>query len=97
MALERGEHRDAIAHAVCVKIAALLAVGAGPGEEVLAGPVGHLVPHAAVCASGTPPPPIVATGTSTSAPSSSRVGIAPDVTAGAIPLVRALGVGGGLG
>lgn len=56
VALERGEQRDAIAHAICVRVAALLAVGAVSGEEELAGPVGHLVPHAAVCTSGAPPP-----------------------------------------
>lgn len=56
MALERSEQRDAIAHAICVRVTALLAVGAVSGEEELAGPVGHLVPHAAVCTSGTPPP-----------------------------------------
>lgn len=61
MALERGEQRDAIAHAICVGVAALLAVGAVSGEEELAGPVGHLVPHATVCTSGAPPPFVVAT------------------------------------
>ena len=96
MALERGEQRDAVAHAVRVGVAAPLAVVAAfPGEEELAGPVGHPRPHAAVCASGTPPPSVGAT--AAAAPSSSRVGVAPDVPAGAIPLVGAVGVGGGLG
>lgn len=93
MALERGEQRDAIAHAVCVGEPALLTVGAVSGEEVLAWSVGHLVPHAAVCTSGTPPPFIEAT--AAAPPSSSRVGVAPDVPAGSIPLAWALG--GGLG
>jgi hypothetical protein len=97
VALERGEQRDAIAHAVCVWVAAPLAVAARvSGEEEFAGPVLHPVPPDRVCAARTPPPPIRA---AAAAASPSRVGVAPDVTAGtgAIPLVRATGVGGGLG
>lgn len=91
VALERGEQRDAIAHAVCVGEAALLAVGAVARDEVPAGPVGRLVPRAAVCTSGAPPPFIQPA--AAAAPSSSRVGVAPDVPAGASAVVWALGSG----
>jgi hypothetical protein len=78
VALEQGEHRDTIAYAVAVGIAAPLAVAAiGTGEEELAGPVRRPVARSPAAASRAPPPSIV-----TAASSSSRVGVAPDVPPG---------------
>jgi hypothetical protein len=98
VALERGEQRDAVAHAVRVRVAAPLAVAAVvSGEEVLAGPVLHPVPRGHVRAAGAPPPSVRAA--AAAAAPAAGVGVAPDVAAGAgaVPLVGATGVGGGLG
>ena len=78
MALEQGEHRDAIAYAVAVGVAAPLPIAAiGTGEEELAGPVRRPVGRSPAAASRAPPPSIV-----TAASSSSGVGVAPDVAPG---------------
>lgn len=75
MALERGEHRDAIAYAIAVGISAPLAVAAiGASEEVFTGPLGRLVIRHPAAASRAPPPSIV-----TAAASSSGAGVAPDI------------------
>lgn len=78
MALERGKHRDTIAYAVAVRIAAPLAIAAfGTGKKVLAGPVRRLVARNPAAASRALPPSIV-----TAAASSSGAGVAPDVPPG---------------
>ena len=80
MALEQGKHRDTIAYAVAVRIAAPLAIAAfGTGEKELAGPVRRLVAHNPAAASGALPPSTV---TAAAAASSSGVGVAPDVPPG---------------
>lgn len=72
MALERSKHRDAIAHGVGVRVSALLPVAAVAGEEVPAGPIGHLVPRATIRTSGAPPPFVRAPGAAgAAAPSTS--------------------------
>lgn len=82
MALERGEHRDAIAYAKAVGISAPLAIAAlGTSEEELAGPLRRLVIRHPAAASRAPPPSIL-----TTAASSPVVGVAPDV-----PSSRTLG------
>ena len=78
VALERGKHRNTIAYAVAVRIAAPLAIAAfGTGEKVLAGPVRRLVARNPAAASGALPPSTV-----TAAASSSGVGVAPHVPPG---------------
>jgi len=84
VALKPGKHRDTIAYAEAVRIAAPLAIAAfGTGEKVLAGPVRRLVARNPAAASGALPPSTV-----TAAASSSGVGVAPHVPPGSS---RALG------
>lgn len=78
VSLEQGKHRDTIAYAVAVRIAAPLAIATfGTGEKVLAGPLRRLVARNPAAPSWALPPSIVM-----ATSSSSGVGVAPYVPPG---------------